>query len=126
MTLRLPSTEGAPDAGVLVRLAGLPEAVTNRTFGIRLLLDAGLFQTESIGVRIVLVSGGEEVGQAGMAVNAELDRVTGILRVEPGNEASVGVMLTRDDCKTVRVVAQDPATDAVLDQSDELPVRLGI
>ena len=35
-------------------------------------------------------------------------------------------MLTRDDCKTVRVVVQDPATDAVLDHSDELPVRLAI
>ena len=126
VTLRLPSTEPATGNGLLVRLEGVPEAVTNRTFGIRLLLDAGLFQTESIAVRVVLVSGGEEVGQAGMAVNAELDRVSGILRVEHGNEASVGLMLTRDDCKTLRVVVQDPATDAVLDQSGELPVRLGI
>ena len=126
VTLRLPSTQGATDASVRVRLAGLPEVVTNRTFGIRLLLDGGLFQTESIAVRVVLVSGQEEVGQAGMAVNAELDRLTGILGVERGNEAAVGLMLTRDDCETVRVVVQDPATDAVLDQSDELPVRLGI
>jgi hypothetical protein len=36
------------------------------------------------------------------------------------------LMLTRDDCRTVRVVVQDPATDAVLEQSEELPVRLGI
>jgi PAS domain-containing protein len=126
VTLRLPSAEAATQAGVLVRLAGLPEAVTNRTFGVRLRLDAGLFQTEPVSVRVVLVSGGEEVGQAGMALNAELDRVTGILRVEQGKEASVGLMLTRDDCKTVRVVAQDPVTDAVLEQSEELPVRLGI
>ena len=35
-------------------------------------------------------------------------------------------MLTRDDCKSLRVVALDPATDAVLDQSDEIPVKLGI
>jgi hypothetical protein len=53
-------------------------------------------------------------------------RVTGILRIEQGKEASVGLMLTRDDCRTVRVVVQDPATDAVLEQSEELPVRLGI
>ena len=126
VTLRLPSAEATPQPGVLVRLAGLPDAVTNRTFGVRLRLDAGLFETEPVPVRVVLVSGGEEVGQAGMALNAELDRVTGILRVEQGKEASVGLMLTRDDCKTVRVVVQDPATDAVLDQSEELPVRLGI
>jgi hypothetical protein len=126
VTLRLPSAEAATQAGVLVRLAGLPEAVTNRTFGVRLRLDAGLWETEPVPVRVVLVSGGEEVGQAGMALNAELDRVTGILRVEQGKEASVGLMLTRDDCRTVRVVVQDPATDAVLEQSEELPVRLGI
>jgi hypothetical protein len=36
------------------------------------------------------------------------------------------MMLTRDDCTSVRVVVLDPVTDAVLDQSDELPVKLGI
>jgi hypothetical protein len=35
-------------------------------------------------------------------------------------------MLTREDCETVRIVVQDPATDAVLGQSDEIAVRLGI
>ena len=59
-------------------------------------------------------------------LDAELDRSTGILRVESRKEASVGLMLTRDDCTTVRVVVQDPATDAVLAESAELPVKLGI
>ena len=99
---------------------------TNRTFGVRVQLIADLFQTEPVALRVVLVSGGEEVGQTGMTLNAEFDRATGILRVEPGTEANVGLMLTRDDCKTVRVVVQDPVTDAVLDQSEELPVKLGI
>lgn len=126
VTLRLPSAEAAAQSGVVAHLDGVPEAVTNRTFGVRVRLVADLFQTEPVPLRVVLVSGGEEVGQAGMALNAELDRVTGILRVEPGNDASVGLMLTRDDCKTVRVLVQDPATDAVLAQSEELPVKLGI
>ena len=51
---------------------------------------------------------------------------TGIVTMHPGTEASVGVMLTREDCETVRLVVQDPATDAVLGQSDLIPVRLGI
>jgi len=36
------------------------------------------------------------------------------------------MMLTRDDCTSLRVVVLEPATDAVLDQTDELPVKLGI
>ena len=61
-----------------------------------------------------------------MALDAEFDRTTGVLHAAPGTEVTVGLMLTRDDCQTVRVVVQDPATDAVLDQSEELPVKLGI
>ena len=61
-----------------------------------------------------------------MAVGADLDRTSGVLHVNPGDEANVGMMLTREDCTSVRVVVLDPATDAVLDQSDEIPVKLGI
>jgi hypothetical protein len=35
-------------------------------------------------------------------------------------------MLQKNDCERLRVVVQDPETDAVLAQSDELPVKLGI
>lgn len=126
VTLRLPSAKAGTEGGVLVELSDVPDAITNRTFGVRVRLVADLFQTEPVPLRVVLVSGGEEVGQAGMALNAELDRVTGIVRVEHGKDASVGLMLTRDDCESVRVVVQDPATDTVLTQSDELPVKLGI
>ena len=45
----------------------------------------------------------------------------GIVTLQPGTEASVGVMLTREDCKSVRLVVQDPATDAVLGQSRRDP-----
>jgi hypothetical protein len=74
----------------------------------------------------VLLSGAEQVGQAGMVVGADLHRDTGIVTIQPGAEASVGLMLIRDDCSSVRLVVQDPSTDAVLGQSEEIPVRLGI
>ena len=35
-------------------------------------------------------------------------------------------MLSREDCKKVRIMVLDPATDAVLAQSDDITVKLGI
>lgn len=130
LSLRMPSRESKPPKEQVAQLRGVPATVTNRTFGVKvqvteqIRLDTQVDAT--IGLRIILLAGGEQVGQAGMAVGAEFDRTSGILRVRPGAEASVGLMLTRDDCSSVRVVIQDPGTDAVLDQSEELPVRLGI
>jgi hypothetical protein len=111
----------------LMRLEGVPDKITNRTFGAR--VEVGqheLFPSDPVSVRVVLVSRGEEVGQAGMAMGADFDRSKGVLRVKPGTTASVGLMLTRDDCEKVRIVILDPATDAVLEQSEEIPVKLGI
>ena len=110
----------------IAQLFGVPDKLTNRTFGVRVLVVAELFTTDPIALRVVLVSGSEQVGQTGMAIGADFDRTSGVLHMKPGAEVSVGLMLTRDDRKSVRVVVQDPATDAVLDQSDEIPVNLGI
>jgi PglZ domain len=101
-----------------------PDEVTNRLFTVRLLLS--VLREEPLPVRIVLLSGAEQVGEAGMAVDADFDREAGVVSLRTGVEASVGVMLLRDDCETVRLVAQDPATDAVLGESGEIPVRLSI
>lgn len=124
VTFRIPArTEPTPTGGV-VRLDDVPAKLTNRTFSVRLTL--AVLSADPIAVRVVLLAGAEQVGQAGMVVGAEFDRESGIVTLQPGAEASVGVMLTRDDCETVRLVVQDPATDAVLGQSEEIPVRLGI
>lgn len=109
-----------------VKLDGVPDSITNRTFGVRVLIQSNLFANEAVPLRITLLSGGEQVGQAGMVVNAELDRATGHVKASPGVEASVGMMLTRDDCQSVRIVVQEPTTDAVLAESKDLPVNLGI
>lgn len=35
------------------------------------------------------------------------------------------MILEKEDCETVRVIIQDPATDGVLKDSGEIPVKLG-
>jgi hypothetical protein len=61
-----------------------------------------------------------------MASVEPFDSASGIVTVNPPRDLHVGMMLKNDTCKALRVVIQDPATDAVLAQSDEIPVRLGI
>jgi hypothetical protein len=126
LSMRMPSRESKPPKEAAAQLHGVPGSITNCTFGVRVVVTPSLFATEPLALRVVLVSGSEQVGEAGMVVGADFDRASGVLHVKPGSEASIGLMLTRDDCTAVRVVVQDPVTDAVLDQSDELPVRLGI
>ena len=43
-----------------------------------------------------------------------------------GKTATVAMLLQSEDCDKVRVVVQDPTTDAVLAQSNDIPVNLGI
>lgn len=107
-------------------LGDLPDAITNRTFAIKLAVEADLLTTEPASLRVVVLADGREVGHAGMAVDAELDDLSGVLTAAPGAQASLGLMLTGDDCEHVRVVVLDAATDAVLAQSDSIPVKLGI
>ena len=127
LSLRIPSqSSAAGPARADLQLYGLPEAITNRTFGVRLLLAGDLFEAAEVPLRVVLLADGEQVGQAGMAIGARLDRDTGLLHVTRNTEASVGLMLLRDDCTSVRVVVVDPLTDAELAQSAALPVSLAM
>ena len=126
VSLRIPLRDSKMPTGKVAQLRGVPDKITNRTFGVRVLVVGDLFTTEPVALRVVLVSGNEQVGQAGIAIGGDLDRSSGILHVSPNADANVGMMLTRDDCTSLRVVVLDPATDAVLDQTDELPIKLGI
>ncbi len=126
VTLRIPSAAPEATSGSKVTLEGQPSVLTNRTFGMRVLVAADLFSQEPIPVRLVLLAEGLEVGRCGMALDAELDRASGVLMVQPGKPANVAMMLTRDEFKKIRIVAQDPATDAVLAQSGDIDVKLGM
>jgi PglZ domain len=106
-------------------LKGVPEALNNRTFGVTI-EHTGLFARVPVAVRPVLMAGGEQVGEAGMALDARFDRDSKTVTIDPGRPASVAMLLSREDCASIRIVVLDPATDAVLVQSEAIPVRLGV
>ena len=72
-----------------------------------------------------LMSNGRQVGRVGMALGADL-RADGSVALAVGTEATVGFMLDDDSVESVRIVVLDPATDAELYRSPEIPVRLGV
>lgn len=126
ITLRMAIASQEKSAAAQVKILGHPKAITNRTLGIEIACDPHIFQKDAVTLRVILVSKGEQVGETGMAVGGVFDRKTGSVTIRPGAKVSVGIMLTKDDCESVRIMVQDPATDAVLARSEELPVKLGI
>ena len=72
------------------------------------------------------MAGAEQVGRAGMAVDAPFDRESRTVTIEPGKPATVAMVLRRDDRPSIRVALLDLASDAVLAQSEDIPVRLGV
>ena len=106
-------------------LKGVPKALNNRTFGVTI-EHTGLFARTPVVVRPVLMAGGEQVGEAGMAMDAHFDRDSKTVTIDPGRPASVAMLLRREDCASIRIAVLDPTTDSVLVQSEEIPVRLGV
>ena len=129
LTVRLKVHDSAKPTAETVTASGLPEAVTNRIFSVTLQLggqNLSLFSSAMV-VRPLLMSSGRQVGAAGMAIDAELDRSTGCVKLQPGKPVMVAFLLTDDSVPSLRVVVQDPATDAELFRSPtDIPVRLGV
>ncbi|MEQ1801914.1 MAG: PglZ domain-containing protein [Gammaproteobacteria bacterium] len=121
------ASEKAPTGPIAV--SGIPAAVTNRIFSVTLQLggrNLALFAGEML-VRPLLMSAGKQVGAVGMAVDADLDRATGCVPLEPGKPVTVAFLLSDESPVSLRVVVQDPATDAELYRSPtDIPVRLGV
>ncbi len=109
-----------------ITLSKVPDKITNRTLGVTVCAAGNLFSDEPIVVRPVLLYGGVQVGEAGMALDADFDQRTRCVGLKPGTAASVAMILQNEDCEKLRIVVLDPKTDRVLAQSDEVPVKLGI
>ncbi len=125
LTVRMKSRpSGRPTAGP-VSVTNLPGEVTNRIFSITVELKAApmsLFESTML-VRPLLVSQGRQVGVTGVAVGAKLE--DGCVRLPASKLVTIGFLLADDSAKTLRIVVQDPDTDAELYRSPaDIPVRL--
>lgn len=109
-----------------VTLTKLPERITNRTIAVTVTASGSLFGDEVIIVRPVLLRGNVQVGEAGMALDAEFDQRTRCVRLQPGKAATVAMLLQNEECEKVQIAILDPATDMVLTQSGDIAVNLGI
>ncbi len=123
-----PGATTAPPAGPIVA-SGLPAAVTNRIFSVTFALGEKQMSLGATGVlvRPLLMAAGKQVGLVGMAVDAPFDRATGCVTLEPGKPVTVAFLLSDESGTALRIVVQDPATDAELYRSPaDIPVRLGV
>ncbi len=129
VTVRLAAPEVGKAGPSSLQVLGVPDLVTNRIFSLQLSLGgaAPSMFTEPKWVRPVVISGGRQVGAVGMAVDAEVDRATGAIELKPGVPVTVAMVLNDDGVDVVRVVVQDPSTDAELFRSPaDILVRLGV
>lgn len=75
----------------------------------------------------MLISSGKQVGGVGMAIDGDLDRATGCVKLQAGKPVTVAFLLSDESAPAVRIVIQDPTTDAEMYRSPtDIPVRLGV
>ncbi|MEE8584868.1 MAG: PglZ domain-containing protein, partial [Acidobacteriota bacterium] len=65
LSFRIAARRPKAVAGKKAELSGVPERITNRTFGVRVEVPKDLFSTDPVDLRVVIVSGNEQVGQTG-------------------------------------------------------------
>jgi len=129
VTVRTNGSAAPRTAGSAVTATALPEAVTTRSTSATIVLGGTQLVLGATGmlVRPLLMSGGKQAGAAGLAIGAEFDRTTGCVTLEPNKPVTVAFVLSDDTVKSLRIVVQDPATDAELYRSpNDIPVRLGV
>lgn len=129
LTVRTKTRELARPSAGPIEATVLPEAVTNRIFSVTFTYGSKqmLLGATSIQVRPLLMAAGKQVGAVGMAVDAHFDRATGTVELEPNKPVTIAFLLSDESATSLRVVVQDPTTDAELYRSPtDIPVRLGV
>lgn len=129
LTVRTKGQEPARQSASPISVSGLPEVVTNRIFSVTAIFGEQqlAFGSTNILVRPLLLSAGKQVGAVGMAIDADFDRETGCVRLEQNKPVTIAFILNDESAVALRVVVQDPATDAELYRSPaDIPVRLGV
>lgn len=129
LTVRTKLRESVRPSAGPIEAIGLPDAVTNRIFSVTFTYGAKqmLLGAAGIQVRPLLMAAGKQVGAVGMAVDAQFDRATGTVKLEPNQAVIIAFLLSDESAASLRVVVQDPTTDAELYRSPtNIPVRLGV
>ncbi len=129
VTVRTKGSAAPRPTSSAVTATTLPDVVATRSTSATLVLGGNQLTMGATGmlVRPLLMSGGKQVGAAGLAIGAELDRTTGCVALEPNKPVTVAFVLSDDTVKSLRIVVQDPTTDAELYRSPtDIPVRLGV
>ena len=129
LAVRTKSCESSRPSASPIEVVGLPYAVTNRIFSVTIAFGAKqmLLGATGIQVRPLLLAAGKQVGSLGMAVDAQFDRVAGTVKLDPNKPVTIAFLLSDESAASLRVVVQDPTTDAELYRSPrEIPVRLGV
>lgn len=127
--VRTKGRETAKSSSVPIAASGLPDTVTNRIFSVTFVYGEKQLSLggDAIVVRPMLMSGEKQVGAAGMAVDGEIDRATGCVMLRPNKPVTVAFLVTDESVAALRVVVQDPASDATLYRSPtDIPVRFGV
>lgn len=123
VSFRMPTTATVV-SGPAVTLADYPESITNRTFGVRIEVEADLVSGDSLQAQVLLIGKGEVVGHAGMAIGIEFDPKTRIATLATGTSGQVVLLLTREDIESIRIVVQDATSGSVLAESKPIPLNL--
>lgn len=129
LTVRLKVQKATPVTASPLTVVDAPEMITTRIIRVELRLGGAVQSmfTSTVQVRPVLISGGREVGAVEMAIGAELDRDKGLVELQSDKLATLGFKLSDDEVKSLRIVIQDPKTDAELYRSpQDIPVSLSI
>lgn len=129
LTVRTKARESAQPSTGPITAAALPDAVTNRIFSVTFTFGEKqmMLGATDIQVRPLLMAAGKQVGAVGMAVDAQFDRATGCVKLEPNKAVTVAFLLSDESVASLRVVVQDPTTDAELYRSPtDIPIRLGL
>jgi hypothetical protein len=129
LTVRTKAREPARAAVEPIAAAGLPEVITNRIFSVTFTFGERQLMLGATGIQVrpLLMAAGRQIGAVGMAVDAPFDRVTGCVTLEPNKPVTVAFLLSDESAASLRVVVQDPTTDAELYRSpSDIPVQLGV
>jgi len=129
LTVRTKARDSTRPSAGPITAAALPETVTNRIFSVTFTFGGKQMMLGATGIQVrpLLMAAGKQVGAVGMAVDAQFDRATGCVMLEPNKPVTVAFLLSDESAASLRVVVQDPTTDAELYRSStDIPVRLGM